>query len=154
MKKRYFALLAVQVVLLCGCGETKAENVESTPTTTNATTSTTQSFTDITTVETTGNTVSTTKTTAAVTESAAVNSIETAVTEPYVIEEEASAAEVFRGILIDEDCSDFEDPPKHDLPCMFMDSCRASGYGLDIQQENGSWLFYRNRKRSGKYHIF
>ena len=142
MKKRYFALLAVQVVLLCGCGETKAENAESTPTTTNAATSTTQSFTDITTVETKENAVSTTKATAAVTESAAVSFIETAVTEPDITEEEASAAEVFSGILIDEDCSDFEDPPKHDLPCMLMDSCRASGYGLDIQQEDGSWLFY------------
>lgn len=50
--------------------------------------------------------------------------------------------ETFVGILIDEDCSDFEDPPLHDLPCMLMDSCRASGYGLDIQQPDGSWLFY------------
>lgn len=142
MKKRYFALLTVQAVLLCGCGETKAENAESTPTTTNAVASKTQSFTDITTGETTETAVSTTKVTAAVTESAAVSSIETAVTEPDITEEETFAAEVFSGILIDEDCSDFEDPPNHDLPCMLMDSCRASGYGLDIQHEDGSWLFY------------
>lgn len=50
--------------------------------------------------------------------------------------------ETFYGVLIDEDCSDFEDPPMHDLPCMFMKECRASGYGLDIQQEDGSWVFY------------
>ena len=50
--------------------------------------------------------------------------------------------DIFYGILIDQDCSDFEEPPLHDLPCMLMDSCRASGYGLDIQQEDGSYLFY------------
>ncbi len=60
-------------------------------------------------------------------------------------EETASADpqyDTFLGVLIDEDCSDFEDPPSHDLPCMLMDECRASGYGLDIQQEDGSWIFY------------
>ena len=25
---------------------------------------------------------------------------------------------------------------------MFMECCRESGYGLDIQQEDGSWVFY------------
>ena len=25
---------------------------------------------------------------------------------------------------------------------MLMDSCRASGYGLDIQESDGSWNFY------------
>lgn len=48
----------------------------------------------------------------------------------------------FFGVLIDEDCSDFEDPPLHDLPCMFMEGCRASGYGLDIEQPDGTWVFY------------
>lgn len=48
----------------------------------------------------------------------------------------------FFGVLIDEDCSDFEDPPMHDLPCMFMEGCRASGYGLDIEQPDGTWVFY------------
>lgn len=50
--------------------------------------------------------------------------------------------ESYYGILIDEDCSDFEDPPAHDLPCMLMYECRASGYGLDILQDDGSYKFY------------
>ncbi len=50
--------------------------------------------------------------------------------------------DTFYGVLIDEDCSDFEDPPLHDTPCMFMKECRESGYGLDIKQEDGSWVFY------------
>lgn len=50
--------------------------------------------------------------------------------------------DTFYGVLIDWDCSDFEDPPAHDLPCMLMDECRASGYGVDIQQSDGSWVFY------------
>ena len=48
----------------------------------------------------------------------------------------------FFGVLIDEDCSDHEDPPRHDTDCMFMEECRASGYGIDIEQEDGSWVFY------------
>lgn len=50
--------------------------------------------------------------------------------------------ERFYGVLIDADCSDFEDPPAHDLPCMLMDECRASGYGIDILQDDGTWVFY------------
>ena len=38
-------------------------------------------------------------------------------------------------------CSDFENPPEHDLPCMLMYSCRDSGYGIDVE-EDGSWKFY------------
>lgn len=49
--------------------------------------------------------------------------------------------EWFRGVLIDQDCSDFENPPEHDLPCMLMYSCRDSGYGIDVE-EDGSWKFY------------
>ena len=49
--------------------------------------------------------------------------------------------ETFSGILIDADCADFDDPPAHDLPCMLMDTCRASGYGLDVQQADGRWIF-------------
>ena len=55
---------------------------------------------------------------------------------------QAERYDTFYGVLIDEDCSDFEYPPLHDLPCMLMDSCRASGYGLDIEQSDGSWVFY------------
>ena len=50
--------------------------------------------------------------------------------------------ERFYGVLIDADCSDFEDPPAHDLPCMLMDGCRASGYGIDILKDDGTWVFY------------
>ena len=50
--------------------------------------------------------------------------------------------ESYSGILIDEDCSDFEAPEDHDLPCMLMYSCRDSGYGLDILQEDGTYKFY------------
>ena len=49
--------------------------------------------------------------------------------------------ETFSGILIDADCADFDGPPAHDLPCMLMDTCRASGYGLDVQQADGTWIF-------------
>ena len=69
-----------------------------------------------------------------------VNEEKTVITEPLTEAEEQP--ETFFGILIDEDCSDFEDPPSHDLPCMLMDECRASGYGVDIQQADGSWAFY------------
>ena len=61
------------------------------------------------------------------------------ITSETVIEE---TYEQFSGILIDADCSDFDDPPAHDLPCMLMDSCRESGYGIDIQSDDGSWYFY------------
>ncbi len=50
--------------------------------------------------------------------------------------------EVFSGVLIDEDCHDFPNPPQHDLPCMLMYSCRDSGYGIDILQADGSYKFY------------
>ena len=32
------------------------------------------------------------------------------------VNEEEAQYDIFFGILIDEDCSDFEDPPSHDLP--------------------------------------
>ena len=57
-------------------------------------------------------------------------------------DESSQQAEQFSGILIDEDCSDFEDPPMHETNCMFMEECRASGYGIDIKQADGSWVFY------------
>ncbi len=50
--------------------------------------------------------------------------------------------DTFFGVLMDECCSDIEDPALHETNCMFMESCRESGYGLDIQQEDGSWVFY------------
>ena len=50
--------------------------------------------------------------------------------------------DTFFGVLMDECCSDIEDPAIHETNCMFMEGCRESGYGLDIQQEDGSWVFY------------
>lgn len=50
--------------------------------------------------------------------------------------------DTFFGVLMDECCSDIEDPALHETNCMFMEGCRESGYGLDIQQEDGSWVFY------------
>ena len=50
--------------------------------------------------------------------------------------------ETFYGVLMDECCSDIDDPAIHETACMFMDGCRESGYGLDIQNEDGSWDFF------------
>ena len=50
--------------------------------------------------------------------------------------------DTFFGVLMDECCSDIEDPTLHETNCMFMEGCRESGYGLDIRQEDGSWVFY------------
>lgn len=52
------------------------------------------------------------------------------------------AEESFYGVLMDECCSDIDDPALHETNCMFMDECRESGYGLDIQQADGSWKFF------------
>lgn len=73
------------------------------------------------------------KTTAAAEETLTEKPEESAVSESF---------DTFYGILIDEDCSDVSDPPLHDLPCMLMEECRASGFGIDIQQEDGTWVFY------------
>ena len=116
--------------------------------TANAVISTTKK--DITTTV-TSSSVITAETTGAESAEIAVSELPTETTEILTENtiEETSAEEVtelpyeqFTGILIDEDCSDFDDPPAHDLPCMLMDSCRASGYGLDIQESDGSWHFY------------
>lgn len=50
--------------------------------------------------------------------------------------------DTFFGVLMDECCSDIDDPAIHETNCMFMEGCRESGYGLDIRQEDGSWVFY------------
>ena len=50
--------------------------------------------------------------------------------------------QTFYGVLMDECCSDIDDPAVHETNCMFMEGCRESGYGLDIQQPDGSWKFY------------
>lgn len=64
------------------------------------------------------------------------------ITTTTVTEQKQESFDTFYGVLIDEDCSDFEDPPMHDTECMFMEECRASGYGLDIEQSDGAWVFY------------
>ncbi|MCR5122655.1 MAG: hypothetical protein K6B74_09580 [Ruminococcus sp.] len=83
-------------------------------------------------------------TTTAITETVTSTELQTVQSETTAEEppEAAPAYDTFYGVLIDEDCSDFEDPPLHDTPCMFMKECRESGYGLDIRQTDGSWVFY------------
>ena len=83
-------------------------------------------------------------TTTALTETVTSTELQTVQSETTAEEppEAAPAYDTFYGVLIDEDCSDFEDPPLHDTPCMFMKECRESGYGLDIRQADGSWVFY------------
>lgn len=83
-------------------------------------------------------------TTTALTETVTSTELQTVQSETTAAEppEAAPAYDTFYGVLIDEDCSDFEDPPLHDTPCMFMKECRESGYGLDIRQTDGSWVFY------------
>lgn len=54
---------------------------------------------------------------------------------------EKAKEESFYGILMDYDCSDMANPEEHELACMFMEECRASGYGLDILQADGSYKF-------------
>ena len=166
MKKRCFAALIIPFILLSGCGKT---NISDSPEpivnhtfsttqaytveTTSTSTSTAQKITTIVTADITPETTETTiteseieeiipetETVKTVTEQVIIE--ETSVAETEIIVEETVNYEVYDGILIDEDCSDFESPPEHDLPCMLMDSCRASGYGIDIQQDDGSWKFY------------
>ncbi len=73
---------------------------------------------------------------------AAVKKADKAAESSSMQESESGKSEVFHGVLIDEDCSDFEDPPLHETECMFMEECRASGYGIDIKQADGEWVFY------------
>ena len=50
--------------------------------------------------------------------------------------------DTFYGVLMDQCCSDIDEPAIHETNCMFMDGCRESGYGLDIEQPDGTWKFY------------
>lgn len=61
---------------------------------------------------------------------------------PQISDVSSGEYDTFFGVLMDECCSDIEDPAIHETNCMFMEGCRESGYGLDIQQEDGSWKFY------------
>ena len=47
------------------------------------------------------------------------------------------------GWLIDKCCSGTIDPVKHTLKCLQMESCAATGYGILVQQANGSFKFYK-----------
>lgn len=168
MKNNLLVLISAVLLLLTSCGQTDENSIteaynksgeippaavtdtaaEKIPANTETSTSAASTATDF---ETPPNVLKE-QTQSSTTESDSVISVETDISEQN---SETAAEEVqkeilepeeqydtFYGILIDEDCSDFEDPPLHDLPCMLMDSCRASGYGLDIQQEDGSWVFY------------
>lgn len=46
------------------------------------------------------------------------------------------------GILIDKCCSDTSSPTDHTRSCLLMQSCEATGYGLLILQQDGSYKFY------------
>lgn len=83
------------------------------------------------------------KTTAAEPSQAAAEAVTSPQTEKVTAAESElpEGYETFYGVLIDEDCSDTDEPELHELPCMLMESCRASGYGLDILQDDGSWKF-------------
>ncbi len=50
---------------------------------------------------------------------------------------------IFVGILIDAHCSGTKTPEKHPRACTIMPKCAESGYGIDIQQADGSIQFYR-----------
>ncbi len=166
MKKSCFAAFIIPFILLNGCGKTNTSN-SSEPVanrtfstsqvqiveTTSTSASTSLQVTTLTTTDITLKTAETTITEIEITEVISETESVQPVTEQVIIEETSAAEtdiiveetvnyEVYNGILIDEDCSDFETPPEHDLPCMLMDSCRASGYGIDIQQDDGSWKFY------------
>lgn len=140
MKKRYFAAIIIPLIMLFGCGENKTSITATVPLKTAEANITTSAIT----AQSTAVTDKSSNTTTAKTTFTETNetTAETTAFSSESNEAEEISFEVFSGILIDDDCSDFEDPPKHDLPCMLMDSCCASGYGLDIQQEDGSWLFY------------
>ena len=162
MKKIRFAALIIPFILLSGCGNSYASDtsnaavepsfstvqtnaVETTSTsssivTQSTTNATSESIEQTITEATIANDLPKTETVQSVKEQ--VESEDTTVEESEATTEETVNYEVFSGILIDDDCSDFESPPEHDLPCMLMDSCRASGYGIDIQLEDGSWKFY------------
>lgn len=156
MKRNIVICCLLAVCLLTGCAKSDAQGQEPVCTTETAAASTLETQPE-TTVSTTAATIAETTDTTIVTETLASE----AETEPPTVSPESLTPETvpestqaptpetepepvyetFTGILIDTDCSDFDDPPAHDLPCMLMDTCRASGYGLDIQREDGTWYF-------------
>ena len=160
MKKISLTVLAVPLVLLYSCGASETAELPSETAVYTPAAAAQPAVTEIT--EPPQTTAETTQTTAAVTETTTETTVQTISADaepeplaapeteaPAVQEAEEPAAEaeptafsVFVGVLIDEDCSDVASPPKHDLPCMLMESCRASGYGLDILQDDGTWQFY------------
>ena len=164
MKKRLFCPIFAAAVVLTGCGARAGNNISnahlrsssippasvtSAETTSKETVTSTAVSTSVKSVETSARVSAETEqtalqtqvtTTVAITETVTSAVSQTEPTETTA--ETAPAYDTFYGVLIDEDCSDFEDPPLHDTPCMFMKECRASGYGLDIKQEDGTWVFY------------
>ncbi|ADU21994.1 hypothetical protein [Ruminococcus albus] len=153
MRARYAFTVAVMMFVLTGCGEA-GDKVSDAYKKSSDKPPATVKTTEVTTTEiSTETTVETSEKTTSVTTSAITDESSEAVTRTETVTEEVSEVpaeseiiqekyDTFYGILIDEDCSDVEDPVMHDLPCMLMEECRASGYGLDILQEDGSWIFY------------
>ena len=139
MKQMCSIVSLLAVFLLTGCASADAQEQDPVFTTETAATTVFETHPETTIAETTAlpetETVVTTVTEIATTAPVTEPVTEETPTEPQPV------YETFSGILIDADCADFDDPPAHDLPCMLMDTCRASGYGLDMQQADGRWIF-------------
>jgi hypothetical protein len=147
MKRKYSICFALLLSIMTGCAKADAQTAETishagsfgTTIAESSITTTAIATTVTTTVSTSAAQPETTSLTS-VPETTIPETVPVVATEPIPSETEP-AYDTFTGILIDEDCSDVEDPELHDLPCMLMDSCSASGYGLDIQTEDGAWQF-------------
>lgn len=59
------------------------------------------------------------------------------------LSKEEEEINTFLGILIDAHCSGTKTPEKHPKACSLMPECAKSGYGIDVQQADGSIQFYR-----------
>jgi hypothetical protein len=51
------------------------------------------------------------------------------------------------GWLIEKSCSGTDDPAKHTRECCLMKDCAASGYGVIVKQQDGSFKFYKFDQR-------
>ncbi len=140
MKRMCSIACLLAVCLLTGCARADAQEQEPVVTTETAVTTSIEMQPETTVAETTILPETETVETTAATEITTAAPVTEPVTESVPTESQP-VYETFYGILIDQDCADFDDPPAHDLPCMLMDTCRASGYGLDVQQADGTWIF-------------
>ena len=140
MKRMCSIICLLAVCLLTGCASADAQEQDPVFTTETAATTVFETHPETTIAESTKLPETETVITTTVTEIMTTSPMTEPVTEAVSAEPQL-VYETFSGILIDADCADFDDPPAHDLPCMLMDTCRASGYGLDVQQADGTWIF-------------